>query len=171
LKTVEKVEIEVFDRPVKVYNFEVEDWHTYYVTEQGVLVHNAKNYDGNGNTGVGNTQGSSKRITNRNGRKGGEAHQSVVNNIKASNASGKIVREHYFRTPGGTKNYRFADAVEMVNGNIKRIYQVGKVNKNGLPVLRESLAIYDIMNSPKYNGAPIYFLPYNANIGPIIYTY
>ncbi len=54
LKTVEKVEIEVFDRPVKVYNFEVEDWHTYYVTEQGVLVHNAKNYDGNGNTGVGN---------------------------------------------------------------------------------------------------------------------
>jgi hypothetical protein len=54
LKTVEKVEIEVFDRPVKVYNFEVEDWHTYYVTEQGVLVHNAKNYDGNGKTGVGN---------------------------------------------------------------------------------------------------------------------
>ncbi|AUG56368.1 polymorphic toxin-type HINT domain-containing protein [Acetivibrio saccincola] len=51
LKTVEKVEIEVFDRPVKVYNFEVEDWHTYYVTEQGVLVHNAKNYDGNGKTG------------------------------------------------------------------------------------------------------------------------
>ncbi|WP_278278683.1 polymorphic toxin-type HINT domain-containing protein [Acetivibrio saccincola] len=46
--------MEVFDKPVKVYNFEVEDWHTYYVTEQGVLVHNAKNYDGNGNTGVGN---------------------------------------------------------------------------------------------------------------------
>jgi len=62
LKTVEKVEIEVFDRPVKVYNFEVEDWHTYYVTEQGVLVHNAKNYDGNGNTGVGN-KGTSKTVT------------------------------------------------------------------------------------------------------------
>jgi len=61
LKTVEKVEIEVFDRPVKVYNFEVEDWHTYYVTEQGVLVHNAKNYDGNGNTGVGN-KGTSKTL-------------------------------------------------------------------------------------------------------------
>ncbi|MDE6016159.1 MAG: HINT domain-containing protein, partial [Acetatifactor sp.] len=25
---------------VKVYNFEVEDWHTYYVAELGVLVHN-----------------------------------------------------------------------------------------------------------------------------------
>jgi len=64
LKTVEKVEIEVFDRPVKVYNFEVEDWHTYYVTEQGVLVHNAKNYDGNGNTGVGNRGTRSTGFTN-----------------------------------------------------------------------------------------------------------
>jgi len=64
LKTVEKVEIEVFDRPVKVYNFEVEDWHTYYVTEQGVLVHNAKNYDGNGNTGVGNKGTSSTVFEN-----------------------------------------------------------------------------------------------------------
>ena len=26
--------------PVKVYNFEVEDFHTYYVSEQKVLVHN-----------------------------------------------------------------------------------------------------------------------------------
>ncbi|WP_242825982.1 polymorphic toxin-type HINT domain-containing protein, partial [Clostridium tunisiense] len=28
------------DKPVKVYNFEVEDWHTYFVSEIGVLVHN-----------------------------------------------------------------------------------------------------------------------------------
>jgi len=27
--------------PVTVYNFEVEDWHTYYVSEIGVLVHNS----------------------------------------------------------------------------------------------------------------------------------
>ena len=48
MKTVEKAEIEVFDKPVKVYNFEVEDWHTYFVTEQGILVHNAgQDYDGN----------------------------------------------------------------------------------------------------------------------------
>jgi hypothetical protein len=59
LKIVEKVEIEVFDKPVKVYNFEVEDWHTYYVTEQGILVHNAQDYDGNGNTETPN-KGTSK---------------------------------------------------------------------------------------------------------------
>jgi hypothetical protein len=27
-------------KPVKVYNFEVEDWHTYFVSEEQVLVHN-----------------------------------------------------------------------------------------------------------------------------------
>lgn len=35
-----KVEIEQLDTPVTVYNFEVADWHTYYVSEEAVLVHN-----------------------------------------------------------------------------------------------------------------------------------
>ena len=39
-REVENVTIEHLDELVKVYNFEVEDWHTYYVTEQEVLVHN-----------------------------------------------------------------------------------------------------------------------------------
>lgn len=34
------IEIEYLDEPVYVYNFEVEDSHTYYVSEIGVLVHN-----------------------------------------------------------------------------------------------------------------------------------
>ena len=39
--TVEKVQHELLEEPVKVYNFEVEDFHTYYVgTEVQVLVHN-----------------------------------------------------------------------------------------------------------------------------------
>jgi hypothetical protein len=29
------------DKPVKVYNFQVEDFHTYYVGENNILVHNA----------------------------------------------------------------------------------------------------------------------------------
>lgn len=35
-----KVETEEPDKPIYVYNFEVEDYHTYYVSETGVLVHN-----------------------------------------------------------------------------------------------------------------------------------
>jgi len=38
---VEKVQHEILESPVKVYNFEVEDFHTYYVGNgDGVLVHN-----------------------------------------------------------------------------------------------------------------------------------
>ena len=43
---VEAVQHEILETPVTIYNFEVEDFHTYYVGEQSVLVHNA-NYSGN----------------------------------------------------------------------------------------------------------------------------
>ncbi len=37
---LEKVQYEILESPVKVYNFEVEDFHTYFVGEEGVWVHN-----------------------------------------------------------------------------------------------------------------------------------
>ena len=37
---IEKVQHEILDNPVTVYNFEVEDFHTYYVGNSSVLVHN-----------------------------------------------------------------------------------------------------------------------------------
>ncbi|QVK18448.1 Hint domain-containing protein [Mycoplasmatota bacterium] len=37
---IEFVKHEILENPVTVYNFEVEDFHTYYVSELGVLVHN-----------------------------------------------------------------------------------------------------------------------------------
>ena len=37
---VEKIQHELLESPVKVYNFQVEDYHTYYVSDSGVLVHN-----------------------------------------------------------------------------------------------------------------------------------
>ncbi len=39
--TVTKTYGEQLEQPVIVYNFEVSDFHTYYVTDTGVLVHNA----------------------------------------------------------------------------------------------------------------------------------
>ena len=38
---VEKVQHEILETPVTVYNFNVEDYHTYYVTNVGILVHNS----------------------------------------------------------------------------------------------------------------------------------
>ncbi len=44
---VEKIQHELLETPVTVYNFEVEDFHTYYVSadaiNDGVLVHNSCN--------------------------------------------------------------------------------------------------------------------------------
>ena len=59
--------------------------------------------------------------------------------------------------PNGYKQRRYADAVEIIDGEVTRIHQVGRVNQNGTPIIRESKAIDDIVNSPDYNGAPVYF--------------
>ncbi|WP_258049926.1 HINT domain-containing protein [Clostridium weizhouense] len=37
---VTSLKFELIEEHVKVYNFEVEEWHTYYVSNRGVLVHN-----------------------------------------------------------------------------------------------------------------------------------
>ena len=37
---VEQVQHELLETPVRVYNFEVEDFHTYFVGDTSVLVHN-----------------------------------------------------------------------------------------------------------------------------------
>lgn len=37
---VEKIQHEILETPVTVYNFQVQDYHTYYVSDAGVLVHN-----------------------------------------------------------------------------------------------------------------------------------
>ena len=39
---VENFDVELTEEPTKVYNFQVEVFHTYHVGELGVLVHNAE---------------------------------------------------------------------------------------------------------------------------------
>jgi len=50
---VEGIRIEELREPVKVYNFEVEEYHTYYVGDAEVLVHNDNCGRGSGNAGEG----------------------------------------------------------------------------------------------------------------------
>ena len=38
---IQSIEVESLDEPETTYNFEVEDFHTYYVGENPILVHNA----------------------------------------------------------------------------------------------------------------------------------
>ena len=148
---------EQLDEPVIVYNFKVSDFHTYYVTDTGVLVHN--------DSGCVDTS-----PPNPNGKKGSKEHQDAIDNIKATEADNIIKREEFFPVENGYKSWRYADAVEVnKNGDIVAIYQVGNVNNNGTPVIRESRAMEDIFNSIKYNDVPIYFIPYNSDIASIVY--
>jgi hypothetical protein len=39
--SIEHISLEIVDKPVTVYNFQVDDFHTYHVGDLGVLVHNA----------------------------------------------------------------------------------------------------------------------------------
>ncbi len=41
---VEKIQHEILERPLEVYNFQVEEYHTYYVSDSSVLVHNSCNH-------------------------------------------------------------------------------------------------------------------------------
>ncbi|WP_233516743.1 polymorphic toxin-type HINT domain-containing protein [Paenibacillus curdlanolyticus] len=40
--TIDKVKSVKLDEPVTVYNFAVADFHTYYVTDTGIWVHNTE---------------------------------------------------------------------------------------------------------------------------------
>ncbi len=51
---IESVDVEYLKEPITVYNFEVADYHTYYVGDTKVLVHNTCTVDGEIN-GVGNS--------------------------------------------------------------------------------------------------------------------
>lgn len=42
--TLEKTQHKILEAPITVYNFEVEDYHTYYVGTDGVLVHSSCNH-------------------------------------------------------------------------------------------------------------------------------
>ncbi|MHC1723762.1 MAG: polymorphic toxin-type HINT domain-containing protein [Aminipila sp.] len=49
---VSKIAVEKLSKPIKVYNFEVEDWHTYYVSDTQILVHNTCSRGGTEASGI-----------------------------------------------------------------------------------------------------------------------
>ena len=73
----------------------------------------------------------------------------------------RVRTEVYFDTPGGFKQYRFADVVAYdADGNMISIHQIGKQTAGGIPVMRETKAMSDIW-SVVVDGVTINFHPYN----------
>jgi hypothetical protein len=100
------------------------------------------------------------RVTNSNGRLGGPSHQAEVAKITDGLKINDYITEFKVNTPGGAKPYRFVDVAYIdSNGDPTVFFQVGKITKGNLPVMRERNAISDIA---EFSGIdiPIYFIPY-----------
>ena len=134
---IEWIQHEILESPVTVYNFQVADYHTYYVTDNGVLVHNA--------------------CTNSNGKKGCEAHQNTIAEIgnDLESRGYKVTYEYKVDTFGGYKNTRYVD-VYATKGTDSVGIQVGRMTSSGIPVARERKALADLLE----NGINAVFVAY-----------
>ena len=162
---VEEKYVEKLEESVKVYNFEVEEYHTYYVGDAGILVHN-KCWDDSLPETTGNA--ARKEPPNKYGRKGGIPHQQTVKNAETNalveNPNAEAMTERQFHIQGGKKDSRFADVVITENEEIREVHQVGKTLKKGnKPVKREREAFEDIFKSTQYEenkDMKVYFHDY-----------
>ena len=135
---VEQVQHELLESPETTYNFEVEDYHTYYIGSRSILSHN--------------------KCSNPGGRHGGEAHRSKVASIKNDlTQKGWNVSVNESRVNVGGSKYRYPDVVA-TKGGVTRYYQVGKATKAGIPIARELRALKDL---GRVIGAKTYFVRYN----------
>ena len=136
---VKSVSLLELDEPVEVFNFEVEDCHTYFVGKICVLVHNA--------------------CPNPNGRKGGPAHQNTIRKeaqkLKATGYE-DISYENRVNISNGHKTKRFTDLMG-TKGDKELHIQVGRATKSGMPVAREQRAIEDLLKA----GIEVVFVSYN----------
>ena len=99
---VKSVEIETLENPVNVYNFEVEDWHTYYVGEEGALVHN---WCGEDTTSYGKSSPTSTKP------KGWKVGDPVDNLTKAGNEpSWSAVRSRYWKNEAYYNSGKYSEA-------------------------------------------------------------
>ena len=109
---VEQIQHELLEAPVFVYNFEVEDFHTYYVGSDSVLVHNK--CGGSASTDQGRQ---------------GEASSGIVKNTK------KIMMNGRSRIPDGFDQNMWVQEVKNVK-NLSYTSQLrdyfGFANSNGL---------------------------------------
>ncbi len=103
-------------------------------------------------------------VPSPNGRRGGPAHQAKIADIQTDivNRGLKPRTEFGVDTPGGTKSERFVDVAALgPDGNPVEFHQVGKVNLNDFPVMRELRAIFDLLDYGEWPDVPLYFHPYN----------
>jgi len=118
---LEGKKLEITDKPVKVYNFKVDDFHTYHVAHIGVLVHNASSNYSNGMPEIKKTKHGEKRAKERG------FSDEKINDIK-NNYSQKVYQSGG-RTVFAKKEWHYYDVV-IVNKEGVVITTVGGKTKS-----------------------------------------
>ncbi len=126
-RKVDSVEIEFLDDPVTVYNFEVADWHTYFVGNTGVLVHNANIQacsdaasSAGGNGKAGNAAGAGDETSH--GKPSGSSAYQVKSNYSNLKDSKSV---------GAGKRFTSAQKKKIIQQNIERNGGVIKSDLSG----------------------------------------
>ena len=107
-------------------------------------------------------------VANPYGRHGGPAHQSIVETKKRELVDkGWEVKDKESRVYFAPNKYRYPD-IYAQKGEIYLLIQVGKINKNGIPVAREVRAMNDLRIAISPAGTPyqVEFIKYNAEVRP-----
>ena len=114
---IEDYYIELTDEPVSVYNFQVEDFHTYFVGNCGVWVHNAE------------CGGSYKDVKEKNkaGNKGkSKREQCDAHHIPADNAYPNDLKDKIGTVKSGNKDKVNGPAISMENGDHTQTASYGR---------------------------------------------
>lgn len=127
---ITKVEIEKLKKKVKVYNFRVTDWHTYFVSNIEVLVHNA-NYNPDGQTQ------SANNLSNQNKEQLLKSKQSYEDLIKEHQTKlEEYIKDLYAHDNKGLLENAPSDEIrdKIFNGRVNAIQkqitkQIGELNK------------------------------------------
>ncbi len=118
---LEKVQHELLEAPVTVYNFQVEDYHTYYVGESSVRVHNASCLGADTGSIL-----SGKKLTNQTGK--------VQNYVSPLQGNSAAMSDFYSMNPINVRTYSNGTIVgELSNGCIINIHP--STSLNGVPTV------------------------------------
>ena len=111
---VEQVQHELLETPVRVYNFEVEDFHTYFVGDTSVLVHNV--------CVIGKPHGSlqHKRVT-----------KSVTRHLKKTGEYTKIYLNKSLKSAGLNGRYRPDIMAKRAKDGVIEIYEIASKSQAG----------------------------------------
>jgi len=151
IETVLKTETEQLKEAVKVYNMEIEDWHTYYVSDEEVLVHNGCK----GRLGNEKTRKQNKEIADTLKDKGYEI-----------TGGGTYEREEYLPGPNNKrKGSNYIDITAEKDGVKVRINTVDTY-ASGEPTTREKRAAKQI--NLKLGDEEIILIPKGAGVGNLL---